>query len=478
MDSSSSSSSKPRSLAEAQQLLLLIQRNYKITEQDLAKLLEDVRNTKKPKKNNLATNNPVTTPIALQIYYDGSQFNGFAETKNNVADNSVEKQLFAALNKTCLVSNGHNSKLANYSRCGRTDAGVSAVSQIVALNLRSSNGRKRKLGEFQNSEISNSQRQNNGSELDSSLNYCKMLNGVLPASIRVVGCSTVTQNFSARFSATDRTYRYFFIQRNLNLTAMREALSRIVGSHDFRNFCKMDVEQVSNFKRFIHSADIHPLDSTNNVYYIQIKGQAFLWHMVRCIVAVCFMVGRGLEEPTVMSQLLNVHINPRKPQYTMASEYPLVLHGCGFQNLSLKYSVSNLWDVQCHMEKQWEELMLAAARARNMIESLSSHQIKLDELHVFIKERNDHVNIDDDKSVITWGEALNMMKQCNIHPSPDKKTLKHIPLMKRHKGPTYEEKVANMTGKRKEKYEENRMKQGTAEEDAEFYARMAKEGCI
>lgn len=32
---------------------------------------------------------------------------------------------------------------------------------------------------------------------------------------------------------------------------------------------------------------------------LEIVGQAFLWHQVRCIVAVLLLVGQGLEEPEV-----------------------------------------------------------------------------------------------------------------------------------------------------------------------------------
>lgn len=37
---------------------------------------------------------------------------------------------------------------------------------------------------------------------------------------------------------------------------MAEAARRLTGSHDYRNFCKMDVINVSNFRRTVHRFDV------------------------------------------------------------------------------------------------------------------------------------------------------------------------------------------------------------------------------
>ena len=51
------------------------------------------------------------------------------------------------------------------------------------------------------------------------------------------------------------------------------------------------------------------------------------------MVAVLFMVGRHLESPAVVSTLLDTARVPAKPIYEMASEVPLVLYDCGFEDL-------------------------------------------------------------------------------------------------------------------------------------------------
>jgi tRNA pseudouridine38/39 synthase len=51
------------------------------------------------------------------------------------------------------------------------------------------------------------------------------------------------------------------------------------------------------------------------------------------MVAVLFMVGRHLESPQIVETLLDTTKVPAKPIYEMASEIPLVLYDCGFEDL-------------------------------------------------------------------------------------------------------------------------------------------------
>ncbi len=45
---------------------------------------------------------------------------------------------------------------------------------------------------------------------------------------------------------------------------MKIAASKLVGRHDFRNFCKMDVVAVQNFERTIHSIDISLVNANDS----------------------------------------------------------------------------------------------------------------------------------------------------------------------------------------------------------------------
>ena len=89
---------------------------------------------------------------------------------------------------------------------------------------------------------------------------------VLPDDIRALAWRAVVPEFSARFSCASRTYRYFFSRESpktsepYDIDAMRDAAARLVGDHDFRNFCKMDIGGgVTNYRRNILSFSIDRL---------------------------------------------------------------------------------------------------------------------------------------------------------------------------------------------------------------------------
>ena len=89
------------------------------------------------------------------------------------------------------------------------------------------------------------------------IRYTHILNRVLPPDIRVLAWAPVETSFSARFSCLERTYRYFFPCANLDIVTMNYAAQKYVGTHDFRNLCKMDVANgVTNFQRTILSAQV------------------------------------------------------------------------------------------------------------------------------------------------------------------------------------------------------------------------------
>jgi tRNA pseudouridine(38-40) synthase len=72
--------------------------------------------------------------IAMQIQYEGENYFGFT-SQTGGCEETVEKHIFEALLKLRLISDRHT---CHYSRCGRTDKGVSALGQTIALKVRSS----------------------------------------------------------------------------------------------------------------------------------------------------------------------------------------------------------------------------------------------------------------------------------------------------------------------------------------------------
>nr|XP_048332312.1 tRNA pseudouridine(38/39) synthase isoform X1 [Ziziphus jujuba var. spinosa] len=291
--------------------------------------------------------------VALKIMYFGQRFYGFASEAQ--MDPTVESEIFGALEKTRLLVG--DKKESQYSRCGRTDKGVSSVGQVIALFVRS-----KLKGTLPNHEKSSefvSKEQYEG-EID----YVRVLNRVLPSDIRVLGWCPVPVGFSARFSCLSREYKYFFWEENLNISAMENAGKRLIGEHDFRNFCKMDAVNVHNYRRHISSFAVSPYDvrfDGNQLWAFEIKGSAFLWHQVRCMVAVLFLIGQGFESPDVIDALLDTTKTPRKPQYIMASEIPLVLQSCEFQDVKFICSSDAGLALRVHLAKECQTFQLQAA---------------------------------------------------------------------------------------------------------------------
>ena len=295
---------------------------------------EEAAAGKRPRPQGFDAANYPTRLVALELFYAGWNYHGFAtQGEGPSCSETVETHLFAALRVTRLVPARASWGSVEYSRCGRTDRGVSALRQVVVVRLRCARPGEGAAG---------------GEELD----YVGALNRALPADIRVLSWRPAPAAFSARFNASWRQYKYFFWDDGgLDLEAMRRGAALLVGQHDFRNLCKMDVDCVSNFVRVIHTFTLQREDGAQNaavgsgegiassggggggggltLWSLNVRGSAFLWHQVRCMASVLLLIGRGLEQPSVITQLLDVAAMPGKPAYDMASEQPLLFFDCG-----------------------------------------------------------------------------------------------------------------------------------------------------
>ncbi|ORY06570.1 tRNA pseudouridine synthase, partial [Basidiobolus meristosporus CBS 931.73] len=256
--------------------------------------------------------------IALKVAYLGWDYHGFA--RHNLLP-TIEGNLFTALEKTHLIQSIEHAK---YSRCGRTDAGVSAFSQVIGL------------------EINQKSPQQTGNRIVS------MLNSNLPKDIRVLNWARTESHFDARHDCLSRTYKYYFPRQNLNLELMQKAAEKFVGTQDFRNFCKVrGAKQQSEYRRTIYQVAIEPSKTLahltspeRQLCELTIRGRSFLWHQVRCMTAILFLVGQGLESPSIVDYLLNIESTPSKPHYEMACETPLVLYDSEYKHLKWNTSTT------------------------------------------------------------------------------------------------------------------------------------------
>jgi tRNA pseudouridine38/39 synthase len=374
-------------------------------------------------KRKLDTSKWSTRYVAFKLAYLGKNYGGYEHQATSDVP-TIESELWRAFTTSRLINPDDMSVVdwtcCEYSKCGRTDRGVSSFGQVIGIRVRSKRpqaavkrprledgggGGGSGEGDGEEGPVTEAATDAGaaGEEADAmdveeaplspewdpirdEFEYCKLLNRLLPPDIRILAwCPAPPPGFSARFSCRERQYRYFFTQpafsplpsacavpggRNtpkegwLDIGAMRDAARRFQGEHDFRNFCKVDpAKQISNYARRIYEADIEevtdarpvlpyldgaafsatgaaaaassgsPQESWPKVYSFNVNGSAFLWHQIRHMVSVLFMVGQGLEDPSVVSTLLDVAQSPRKPVYNMADEVPLVLWDCVFPAL-------------------------------------------------------------------------------------------------------------------------------------------------
>lgn len=190
---------------------------------------------------------------------------------------------------------------------------------------------------------------------------------------------------------------------------METAGMKFIGEHDFRNFCKMDAANVHTYRRHVRQFQISCCDERiegEELWVIKIKGTAFLWHQIRCMVAVLFLIGQDLESPLVIDDLLNIERTPRKPQYIMAPELPLVLQSCEFEDLKFICSSDAAQALHGHFEEE---------RRNNKLQAAIFHEARLS----FSIFKNDFIIL---------GQRSR------------KKEPSHVPLMSRPTEPSYEER--------------------------------------
>lgn len=337
----------------------------------------ELNNSKQPTINSLTKNNnivldsdkkdkeldfSITKHLAFKFMYFGHNYDGLI-TQNSTS-NTIEEKIIQAFIKAKLIKDVESSK---YVRCGRTDKGVSAFGNVFNLHVR---------------YVKN-------------YDYVRIINRMLPKDIKIIGVAEVDEDFSSRFSCKHREYKYFFLKKNLDIDLMKKAVAKLEGEHNFYNFCKVDKSKVDedgniniNFKRKIYQIEIikyidsFHISSQNkdfnqeekeyyDVYYFKIKGSAFLWHMIRCIMSVTFAIGEKKEELELIDTLLNeenYHYN-----YAIASDAPLILSDCAFEGIEFKSSddiKGTLSNFFC-LSEIFEENLLTLAMKRYVINEFS-----------------------------------------------------------------------------------------------------------
>jgi tRNA pseudouridine38-40 synthase len=175
---------------------------------------------------------------------------------------------------------------------GRTDAGVHATGQVASFTTESRLATEKWAG---------------------------ALNAHLPSTIAALAVREMPEGFHARFSAASREYRYTILNRSirsplergrvwhvsapLDAAAMAEAVTVLIGEHDFAAFAgaSAEIKAGASTVRVVLSAACR---REGDHLQVEIGANAFLPHMVRTLVGTLVLVGRGSLEPGAIATIL------------------------------------------------------------------------------------------------------------------------------------------------------------------------------
>jgi len=217
---------------------------------------------------------------ALELEYDGTPYMGWQRQKHGSA---IQQVLEEAAAKIC------HGEIPAAVAAGRTDAGVHATGQIVQMELPDFSSHR----------------------LREALNY-----HLKPHPIVVLRAAIAPLDWSARFSAISRTYRYVIsnraafpaLERNriwhvaqkLDEAAMQQAANLLLGHHDFSSFRAAACQAKSPLR----TLDELTVRRDADHLIIDARARSFLHHQVRNIVGSLKMVGEGAWPATRLADIL------------------------------------------------------------------------------------------------------------------------------------------------------------------------------
>ena len=217
----------------------------------------------------------------ITIAYDGTAYAGWQVQPN---DETIQSVLERAIEKMV----GHKVRLHG---SGRTDQGVHAKGQVAHFDAETTVPVKK---------------------------MPLVLNTLIPTDVRVINAGLAANDFHARRSAKAKEYRYFIwnngmidpferlysthFRRPLDVRAMRKAAKYFVGNHDFRAFTANPKTDVPDHTRRIFYVRI---TESEGKICIAVKGEGFLYKMVRSMVGYLLRVGVGEVAPESVGKVLS-----------------------------------------------------------------------------------------------------------------------------------------------------------------------------
>lgn len=240
--------------------------------------------------------------VRLDIAYDGTHFRGWARQPTL---RTVQGTIEAALER---VIGSH----VPLTVAGRTDAGVHATGQVAHADLSEEQWARA-------TQVRRDLREPG----DPVAPLARRLTGVFGqySDVAVSRTSTAPEGFDARFSATWRRYEYRIadlvtgynplerlhtttVRAALDVDAMNDTASRLIGLHDFAAYCKPRPEAttIRTLLEFDWRRD------ERNMLVANVRADAFCHSMVRALVGACAAAGEGKLTPEQLVAIRDAQI--------------------------------------------------------------------------------------------------------------------------------------------------------------------------
>jgi len=147
-------------------------------------------------------------------------------------------------------------------------------------------------------------------------NFIRGACGYLPDDISILSVEDVPEDFHARYSCIGKEYLYrihnsesknpfttdlaLLYRRKLDVSLLREAASYFVGTHDFASFCTNCTKE----KNTIRTISDITIEKDKNAVNVLVKGDGFLYNMVRILVGTLLGVNEGRFELSDLDGIL------------------------------------------------------------------------------------------------------------------------------------------------------------------------------
>ncbi|HJC58350.1 MAG TPA: tRNA pseudouridine(38-40) synthase TruA [Candidatus Eisenbergiella intestinipullorum] len=217
--------------------------------------------------------------IMLTVAYDGTGYHGWQRQPDK---NSIEDVLDECLTKLL-------KEPVRVIGASRTDAGVHALGNVAVFDTQARMEAEK---------------------------FSYALNQRLPEDIRIRASREVPADFHPRKTDSVKTYEYhilneafpnpverlyrYFCYVPLDERLMQHAAALLEGEHDFQSFCSAGA-QVESTVRTIYECSVRR-DGTR--LSIRVRGNGFLYNMVRIIAGTLMEVGRGKYPPDRVREIL------------------------------------------------------------------------------------------------------------------------------------------------------------------------------